>query len=370
MIRVGKPILAGIFLLLVIGSGFFVVNFYGLRSYSKEVISDSPLVLQGNEMIEIADTHYVQKNKIVLKDNARLIIRDSLFEHRQNYSSQYTLLASDNAEVIIQNSEIRSSNWLNWNFTNKSSLVLENVKQTRSGIWHSFNDEAKATVRNSKFHGTMSGRVSFDIENSPDTFVEFVYPPGAVVDEELPREITSYSFPNRNDQNIETTLHIKNSTASSWGITVNPKSAVTIRNANPLIVTLVVGPPWDGATVSLDNLRQVFYKDQTWKIEDMALRLINTKTGRWSPIVGGNNTLVIKNSDLADNAFSWGNAKLVIENSTVSFLRAKESVEMVVRDSVIDGDVVAADNGKITLIDTKVGGKIINEGNGQVIEQH
>lgn len=366
VIRNRRPFLLIPIILLFIAGSLLLAGFLGLRSYPKEIVNDKPLVLQGDDTLEITDTHYVQKNMVVLRDNARLVIRNSLFEHLQDYSFQYTLEATDKAEVIIKDSEIRSSSWLNWNFAGESSLVLEDAKQIRSDIWHSFGDKAKATVRNSKFHGTMSSQVSFDIENSPDTFIELVYPTEAVINEELSHAITDYSFPNGDDQNIEMNLRIKKSTATSWGITVGPRSTVTIRNANPLIVTLAAGWPWNGVTVSLDNLRPMHYEDQTWKIEDTSLRLINVQTGKWSPIVGGNNTLIIKNSDLADNAFSWGNAKILIENSTASFLRAKESVEMTVKDSVISGDVVAADNGKIMLVNTKVKGKIVEEGNGHI----
>lgn len=353
--------------------GLTLVAFYHSEffpgSYQNRINNNKPLVLQGDEILKIENTYYIQKNNIILKDHARLLITDSLFEHQQDFSSQHTLVATDNAAVIVQDSEIRSSNWLNWNFAGKSSLALENVKQLRSGIWHSFSDDAKATVRNSKFHGTMSNQVNLDIENSPDTFVELVYPVGAVIDEELPSKITNYSFPNVNDKNVGMKLQIKDSVASSWGITVNPSSEVTIRDTNPLIVTLAIGEPWRGVTAELDNLKSMHYADQKWKIEDLSLRLVNVQTGRWSPIVGGNNTLVIKNSDLADNAFSWGNAKLVIENSTASFLRAKESVEMTVKDSVVNGDVVAVDNGQITLFNTKVKGKIIEKDNGRVMKQ-
>jgi hypothetical protein len=349
-------------------SGLLISNFLGFKFYNRSVASNEPLVIQGNEKFEITDTHYVQRNNIILKDNARLVIRDSLFEHRQNYSFEYTLEAQDNAQLIVENSLIRSSAWLNWNFRDNASLEYYHVRQTFSDIWHSFTGRAKGTITNSKFHGTLGEEATVAIENSPSTFLELVFPVGAVVDEEFPEKVTDYSFPGANDQHIGLSLLLKNSSADSWGITVNPDSVVTIRKTSPLIVTLAVGPPWDGVTAELDNLRSTFYADQTWRIENTVLRLIETTTGKWSPIVGGNNTLVIKNSELSDNAFSWGTAKLQIERSTLSFLRAKDSVGITVRDSIIKGDAVAVDNGTITLINTKVTGKVVEEGNGQVIE--
>lgn len=365
--RVSFIILVTLIIFVVVGGAVFVTHFLNQKTYAKQIVNDKPLVLRGNEVLEIADTHYIQKNKITLKDNATLIIHDSLFEHLQNYSFQYTLDATDNAQVIVQNSEIRSSPWLNWNFNGSASLSLDHVEQENSSIWYSFAENAKSKIKNAKFSGTMSGKVNFDIENSPSTFIEFVFPVGAVVDEELPSRITDYSFPNVHDENIGFELRIKNSAASHWGITVNPSSNITIRNTDSLVVTFFVGNPWSNVTANFDNLKVTRYQDQTWRVVDTSLRLINVKTERWSPIVGGNNTLIITNSDLADNAFSWGNAKVVIENSTASFLRAQDSVQMIIKNSIIYGDVIAVDNGKITLINTEVKGKIVEEGNGEVL---
>jgi len=360
-------ILVALTILVFTGVAIFVSYFINQKTYAKQIVNDKPLVLKGNEVLEIVNTHFVQKNKVTLEDNASLIIRDSLFEHLEKYSFQYALEATDNAQVIIQNSEIKSSPWLNWNFNGGAFLSIDNVEQENSNIWHSFAENAKAKIKNSKFSGTMANSVNFDIENSPKTFIEFVYPVGAVVDEELPSQITDYSFPNSNDQNIGMNLKIKNSGASSWGITVNPNSSVTIRNTDSLVATLVIGSPWNNVTANFDNLRVTRYQDQTWHVVDTSLRLVNVKTERWSPIVGGNNTLIITNSDLADNAFSWGDAKVVIENSTASFLRAQDSVQMTIKNSIIYGDVIAVGNGKIILINTEVKGKIVEEDNGKVL---
>jgi hypothetical protein len=42
---------------------------------------------------------------------------------------------------------------------------------------------------------------------------------------------------------------------------------------------------------------------------------------------------------------------------------------MTVRDSLIYSDVIATDNSVITLINTQVRGKIVQEGNGRVIRR-
>lgn len=341
------------------------------KSYSKEIISDKPITLTGNQVLEINDTHYIQKNDITLKDNAKIIIRNSFFEHLGDSSFKYWLNAYDNAQVIVEDSKIKSTPWLNWNFYNSSSLNLLNVDQSQSGIWHYFPDTSKVSTKNSNFKGTLANDTQADIDNSKDTFIELVFLPGSVIDEHLPKTTTgTFTFPNQNDKlSGKMKLTLKNSTASNWGITVTEEDKVTIRDTENLTVTFSFGYKFIDETIELSDLKVKKYADQTWNFKDTYLRLINTKTNKWSPIVGVDNTLIIKNSELADNAFSNTRAKIIIEDSTAQFLRAKDSVQMTVKNSTVEGDVVAEDNGRITLVNTKIGGQQVQKGNGQVINQ-
>ncbi|MBI2338219.1 hypothetical protein HYU95_03455 [Candidatus Daviesbacteria bacterium] len=341
------------------------------KSYSKEITNEKPITLTGNQILEISDTHYIQKNDITLKDNAKLIIQNSFFEHLGDSSFQYWLKAYDNAQVIVENSKLRSSPWLNWNFYNSSSLTLLNVDQSESGIWHYFPDDAKVIVKNASFHGTLDNNAQADIDGSKDTFIELVFLPGSVVDESLPKTTTgTYTFPNQNDKLPgKMKLSLTNSTTPNWGITVTEEDKVTIRDTENLTVTFSFGYKFINETIELSDLKVKKYNDQTWNFKDTYLRLINTKTNKWSPIVGVDNTLIIKNSELADNAFSNTRAKIIIEDSTAQFLRAKDSVQMTVKNSTVEGDVVAEDNGRITLVNTKIGGQQVQKGNGQVINQ-
>lgn len=341
------------------------------KSYSREITNDKAINLAGNNVLEITDTHYIQKNDINLKDNAKLIIRNSFFEHLGESSFKYWLKAYDNAQVIVENSKIKSSPWLNWNFTNSSSLTLLNVDQSESGIWHYFPDNSRATVKNANFHGTLDNDAQADIEGSKDTFIEFVFLPGSEVDESFPKEIKNeYAFPNSDDKLPgKMRLSLKNSTAPNWGITVTEDDKVTIRDTENLTVTFSFGFKYMNETIELSDLKAKKYADNTWTFPNAYLRLINVKANKWSPIIGAENTLILKNSDLADNAFSNTKAKIIIEDSTAQFLRAKDDVQMTVRNSAVEGDVVTENNGRITLINSTVGGQKVEKGNGKIIEQ-
>ncbi len=375
--RSGFSILVGVviaaFLVFVSVMGVYVLrmgpNVESPKLYAKEIQRDTPIVLTGDERMEIVDTRFTQKNDITLSGNATLVIQDSYFEHLQEYSSQFTLWARENARVVVKDSEVRVSPWLNWNFTDSASLALENVESIDSNVWHSFQSNARAVVRSSAFHGTIADNVSLAVSDSPSTFIEMVYPIGATVDEELPKRITNFTFPNSGENNVSFRLSIQNSQALAWGITTGPGNKITIRNAKPLVVTYAIKYPWRDVTAEFLDLGDKHYDDQTWIVEDSWLRLVNVQTWPWSPIVGDGNTLIVKNSTLADNQFSWGNSKIIIEESTTSLIRAKDSVDITLRNSTVKGDLVAQDSGRITLVNTRVTGKKIIEDNGEIIVQ-
>lgn len=339
------------------------------KAYSQQIENNQPLILKGNEVLEITNTHYIQKNDVTLKDDAKLIIRDSLFEHLGESSFNFWLNAYDRSQVVVENSKVNSSSWLNWNFYNSASLTLNNVDQSGSNIWHYFPDSSSVTVKNSHFAGTIANDAEAQIDGSKDSFIELVFHPGSTVFETLPKTITGeYVFPNGDDRlSTKMKLSIKNSTAGNWGITVTEEGKVTIKDTQNLTVTFSFGYKFMNETIELSDLKVKKYADATWNFKDTYLRLINTSTNKWSPIVGGENTLIIKNSQLADNAFSNTKAKIIIENSTAQFLRAKDEVQMTVKNSQVEGDVVAEDDGRITLINTKVGGQKVERGRGKIV---
>lgn len=334
----------------------------------KDIENKELINLTGTDIFLIKDSHYVHHNKIFLHDDSVLIIEDSVFEHRHDYSFEHILEARGNSKVIVTNSEIQSSDWLNWNFFDNSSLVLDNVKQDRSNIWHWFPDNSKLSAQNSRVRATLDGNASFYIENGTETFVEIVWKtPGIVVDEYLPKKTGYYKFPNENDFGVDSNLTMKNTETSGWGITAAPRGDITVRDVDGAVVTWSFAYPWEMRTIVLEDLKSGYYADKTWDLGDNTkLRLVNTTVMWWSPIVGGDNTMIIRRSDLADNAFNSGDGKVVIEDSTLQFARAKNNVQITLRNSKVSGDVVAQDNGKIILVNTEVGGKIVEEGNGKI----
>jgi len=204
------------------------------------IVNNDPVVLSGDEVMTISFADYTMHNDITLRDNAVLIIEDSVFDYTHDYSFQYWLRAYDNSQVIVKDSTITSDPWLNWEFWGNSSLSMSNIINDESGIWHGFNDNPQATVNNvSVFRGTMSKNTIFNIQNIGETFIEIVFEPNAVVDETFPSIVDKkpYSFPNNGETGINTNLSLRKVDFARWGITYVPEDDITIKDTDSIVVT-------------------------------------------------------------------------------------------------------------------------------------
>lgn len=328
------------------------------KTYTNQITNDQPLILKGNDVLEIIDTHYIIKNDILLQDDAKLIIRNSRIDHRKEYGFQYKLDAIDNSQVIIENSEIANqcTGSLNWAFFNQASLTAINIEPVDCNIWTFLTDAATATIKNwDYFGGTTCGNAQLDVENSIEMEIELCYGDGSVLDIELPTEIDEFSFPNPSAKNIDSRIHIVDSSIGGWGVNIQPKSDVTIRNAPAVTVSVIVGLPWDRQPIVLDDLQSKHYDDKTWTIADSTLHFVNVTTYGWEPTVFNNNQLTVRNSYFSVAA-AYGESTYVVEGSTINDVRAQERADITIRDSIITGDVIASGDGKITLINSRVEG--------------
>lgn len=337
-------------------------------SYSSESIN-----LKNEETLEVTNKRYIVRNNIALHDNATLIVRNSILEFDNDFAYQWLLSADGNAKAILENSNIISSYPMNFEFRGNSILAMKNIKKTSKDStfpWMTFGDEAKAFVNNSKFDATLWDRAEINIENSPSVYLEIVFPPDSSSNERFDVNLLDFSFPNENEKGIDYRVNIKNSTARGWGFTVRSQSNVTIRNAHNVVMTLVADKPWINETIYLDGLREQYYDDALWIFGDTSLRFVGVDAWQWSPLAYENNTVIVNNSHLADIAWGGGHGKIVINNSDVFFLRAREYMEIIAENSYIHSDVIAIDNSNIILVNTTVEGKIVEEGGRVTIENN
>lgn len=353
----------------------------GIKQYSRTITHNEPIILSGSDVLEIKNTHYIQNGSITLKDNAKLIITNSYFEQRNTSGSAPRLDATQFAQVIIKNSDVGFSPWIVWKFADHSELTLDALKVTENDgdapIYYEITGNTKADIRKALFTASIADTADVTIDKSARVSLTLNLSGGAVVNEQFPKNITDYSFPGFDDRNIAFKLKITNAVASEWGVMIYPTSDITIHDTEGLTIGFSVIYPWVNATATFENLHPGYYDDdkfgfsqttaQFWD-RNMKVHLVKTNVKAWNPMVGDDNTLVLKNSIVSELPWSWGNAKIILENSTTTFMRARQSVEITAKNSTITGDINAIEDGKINLIHTQVLGKKIIQGKGQIVQ--
>jgi hypothetical protein len=349
--------------------------------FGNRVDSEEPIILSGDDVLEIVDTQYIHRGDIRLSGNAQLVIKDSIFTHAKEFAFEYGLFATENAQVVVENSGIGTdcTGSFNWSFLDDASFTASGVDSSTAGCntWNFFSGTPVANIEEwYGFGGTICGGSDVTISNSTRMEVELCYPAAATLDMELPLEVSSFALSEADDPTITSNLSITDSTLEGWGINVLPGADITIRNSPAITIGVIVGRPWVEQTVELDGIGMGLYDDQVWDIADARLRLVNTTTYGWEPNAFADNTLIIRNSDYSGSAVNGGSAIYIIEDSTAGQLRAHEDVVMTVRNSIIEGDVIAVDNATITLIDSRItgnghedgiAGSAIATGNGRIV---
>lgn len=341
------------------------------RTYSKFIVQNKPVVLTGDQVLEIKNTHYVLNNSITVRDNAKLIVEDSFLEHRKDHAFQYELKAQDQAKIILKNVKIvnECNGAYNWSLRNYASLTAENIDMPACGIWTVFAGSATAAIKNwDKVGASTCDYAEAIVEDSDNTELQLCYGPTAVVDETLPTStLSNYIFPNDNEKNVGSKLTIKNSSVARWGAMVQPSADVTIRNSPSVNINIVVGWPWRGQNIVLDGLQSAFYADNEWRIGDARLHVVNTGINNWEPNVWEDNTLTIRNMEYFGSTSNGRTGAYTIDNVTAGGpMRTSENVRMTIKNSLIKNDIIAVDNSIITLINTTVSGRLIQEGEGKV----
>ena len=344
--------------------------------YASRVDSAGPLLLTGDDELVIEDTYFVHNADIELRDNARLVVRNARVLHVIAFNMEFGLGAHGESQVVLENAQIETActGSLNWNYFENSSLSANQVSFPACNTWSLVTDSASATIDGCDyFGGTVCDEGDVEIRNSMDMEIELCYPANAVVDEDLSTEITEFVFPNENDAGIDWALRIFDSSIDGWGITIAPGVDATFRNG-VATVSVIVGLPWQGQTVILDGIDKKVYEDTTFEVVDARLRLINTRIYGWEANVWNGNTLIVRNANFSGATLNGGESVEIIENSLLGLVRGQDRVQITVRNSRIQGDVIATENSVITLIDSTVertgedsGGNVFAVDSGKVI---
>lgn len=325
-------------------------------------VNDS-VTLTGTQVVVVSAATVTVRGRIELHDRSMLIIRDSVFNHFADYAGQFDLWAYDDSKVIVERSTIDASVYMSWHFFDRSTLQMAHVVN-RTTLWHGLQQRATATFGHvTRAYATGAEGTTLQIDHAAESFIEMVLPPGTTVDEAFPPAIEAggYRFPGPDDLGVRHTLTMSAVPAARWGITYTPESNITIRDTQALVVTFNIPRSYSGLTARFDGVRATHYQDRTWETGASRLRLVETTTMPWSPIVSGNNTLIITNSELADITGIFDTATVHIADSTLSQARAHGRANYTLERSHVSGDVVASDESVVTMIGGGVGGRAVRE---------
>ena len=329
---------------------------------------NGPVTLSGSQVVVVSSATVTVKGRIELHDRSILVIRDSTFTHAADYAGQFDLWAYDDSKVLIERSTLDSTIYMSWHFFDRSTLQETQVVN-RSPLWTGFQQHARGTFAHvTKAFGTGAEGTTLQVHHAEASFIEMVFPAGATVDEAFPRAVPSgYRFPGGNDRGVRHSLTMSDVQGCLWGITYRPESDITIRDTEGLVVTFQIPATYTGLTARFDGVRATLYHDQVWDTGASRLHLVETSTLPWSPIVSGNNALVITNSELADITNIYDSATAYIADSTLSQVRAHDRVHYMLERSYVSGDVVASNQSVVSMTGGGVGARAVRDPGAQLL---
>lgn len=92
---------------------YFITLFWGFFKVGVDISvlteNDSEdLIVEGNDVLVINNTLYIQKGNVIIRENGILVIRNSRFIMEQSLHERYKVILYNNAKLRIENSEIDS----------------------------------------------------------------------------------------------------------------------------------------------------------------------------------------------------------------------------------------------------------------------
>lgn len=319
----------------------------------------------------IDNSKFVIKGNIVINGTGKLVVKDAELHFQQDYNTQYWVKAAGNSKVEMDSVKIfTNGKWMLFDYRGNANVKLNAVQSKDPNIpWHGTGDSAVVYVTDSTIGMTPWTNVTLTTKNS-NLFLELGFS-GANGTFKLPMGYEkNFDLEILGDEGV-LRLDTDNSTFRAWGTTLFRKSNITFVDTK-MTIGIDAGADWSiwpgplNPHVEVSGLKAMKYDDFILNYETNALRLVNTEVTSWYPQAFREATVEISDSDLADVSSNGQNAHLIIRRSKAQIATARENVTYEFYDSEIEGDVVAQDTATIHLYRTKVGGKILEIGEGKI----
>jgi len=352
-----------------VGVGILVVLF-GLipllvNTASAET-SKGDLVVEGNEVysIENKDDLHIDGN-IIVKDNAKLIIRNTKLTLDITSFASYMVYVYDNASLEIYDSTLTRAKEINVNIRMQGKQFV--MKNSTSYMDLSA-EGGTSVIENSKFIGHNGifwkggNTASLFLSNSEVKGVQLSFsskePDSILIDGLRPGVKDKFDFTTKSGA----ALHVVNSTVSGWIIEQfeyfdgsSNKTDLTIKDSE-IYLWLWFGPR---SKINIKGLKPGFFSD--WEFDKNAelagvnykVHLINTEVGGE---IGGKQATQLKLhivgeailDEVEAQIATWGSANVVINNSRIVsglMLRGNETIH--INNTVLaSGDIEFIDGEK------------------------
>ncbi|MBI2143673.1 hypothetical protein HYU17_00785 [Candidatus Woesearchaeota archaeon] len=326
---------------LVVGSGRLVINRTKLRLYGNLVVNGS----------------------------GKLTVVDSEIVFVQDYNQQYRAYFRDDASLDMSNVRLYTGDkWFNFDYRGNVAVRMSGVKGNDCCTpWHGASENARFDITNSTIGLTISNNVAVTVRGKSSMFFELVL---ADVNGEfmLPKgDVDEFRLEIDNNRQNAMRIDVRDSSFYHWGATLDKHTNVTFEDTS-ITIGMNAGSDWQlpPPTVKASGLKAKKYDDYSLLFDTNKLRLLNSEVTSWYPQAWNGATIELEDSDLADLQNNGRDSKLVVRNSKVDIAIAGENVVQKYFDSEIRQDVIVHDEAEIHLYNTKVGGKILENGNGKV----
>ncbi len=287
------------------------------------------IVAAGGELIvrDVPEPGFSLTGSLWVAQSVHAELRDSVIRFLSNYNGQYTLIAADDATVLVDGCDYRIPNHVQHALISVGRATVT-VRDTDFGAvqlmaWQQ--GHLLAEGLNGRFEVILQdlGNITLkDIPRDPGAGALWVWPTfpegsTAVYSPPLPGFIEAWDFPPAGTTGIAQTCHMERCQVLLWPVLVQPGSDLTLRNIeedNWVVVGLHLpnrtsisglvngGPP---ATRTLD-------------LDDRTLRLENAAIDTW-------------------NLYPEGRAYVVVEDSTVGEILALEDASLTMERTTVDG---------------------------------
>lgn len=145
--------IVGVVIIVLLGLAFLTLGSEKGCSENENDMND--IVVEGNEVREIADAEYTHTGNILVRENGTLIIRSAVVLIDQAEDKEFSILVENNSTLILDKGVVRSDHFFTLTLRDNARLEMKNSSELY--LWAIIaEDDATLKISGSKVHGTLN----------------------------------------------------------------------------------------------------------------------------------------------------------------------------------------------------------------------